>query len=187
MHNLYMVPIISLFCRRTLHEIKKYPLEKSHYCCRHSSRRGRTLRLDHKKRHEDIRGCGTAAPDTTPVGFPGGMEHPVYPHGHRLLSRRHAKRRGHETPHPVCCATYLQFFLVCLVLQPGMVSVCLFVAGGPVGTDSLHHAGLRKDFKTRGMADAALFAVGYVRGISEPWGVVAEPVTEKAVYFISIT
>ena len=90
---------------------------------------------------------------------------------------RKDKGRGHESPHPVCRTAYLQFFLVCLVLQPGMVSFRLFMACCPVDTDPCHDAGLREDLQTRCMADAALFAVGYVRGVSEPWGVVAEPVS----------
>ena len=47
----------------------------------------------------------------------------------------------------------------------------------PVAADPRHDAGLREDLETRRMADAALSAVGYVRGVSESWGMVAEPVT----------
>ena len=49
----------------------------------------------------------SASPDTAYVALPGGVEYPVRPYGNRLLPRCHAKRRGHESPHPVCCTAYL--------------------------------------------------------------------------------
>ena len=55
-----------------------------------------------------------------------------------------------------------------------------------MAADPRHAAGVREDFQPRRMADAALSAVGYVRGVSEPWGVVAEPVTGVSGNYLSM-
>ena len=71
-----------------------------------------------------------------------------------------------------------EIFLVHLVLQPGMVSLRLFVAGRSMDPDHRHYRCLLPHLEACRMADAALSGVGCVRWVSESGGVVAEPVKE---------
>ena len=60
-----------------------------------------------------------------------------------------------------------------------MVSFRLFVAGRSVDPDPRHYRCLLPHLEACRMADAALSGVGGVRGVSEPGGVVAEPVISQ--------
>ena len=55
-----------------------------------------------------------------------------------------------------------------------------------MAADPRHAAGICEDLQTRRMADAALSAVGYVRRVSEPWGVVTEPVMDMSGNYLSM-
>ena len=59
-----------------------------------------------------------------------------------------------------------------------MVSFCLFVAGRSVDPDPRHYSCFLPHVEACRMADAAVYGVGGVRGVSESGGVVAEPVKE---------
>lgn len=80
-------------------------------------------------------------------------------------------------PSPCMLYSLSLIFLVHLVLQPGMVSFRLFVAGRSVDPDHRHYRCLLPHLEACRMADAALSGMGGVRGVSESGGVVAEPVS----------